>query len=472
MSNLLPIIPQPKKVILDGGEENYKVYCTPAVITSAPEFSRFLPTFKLNATKLHGLLLTDGEGGISLKTDTSLEGEAYRIECCEDGINLYASTDDGIVNALSTIHQIINEKDGRISYPAYYIEDRPDSSYRALMIFMPYHMNRFEDILHYIDVCYLNKIKFIHINGCYPSKKFPKFNESGKKFTWEQIDKLNEYCKERNVEIIPAIQVPGHTEYLNILYPELFDHTPISGHVRRDIICIGKPGVLDSLRELITEVMEMFPNSRYFHIGGDEAEISAWNNCVDCRRYMEENGINGVKELYSHAVKLITDIVLDLGKTPVVWEGFPKEGSEGISRKVIVTAWESLYHLPTDLIEEGFTITNSSWMPLYIVRPEHHGVKGGRWYPKDIINDWNVYTWKNWWEKSCAYEKPIVVEPTDQVLGGTYCAWSTTYEQDINTIIENLPAVSEKLWNVASTLTIDEFNRSLPNITTLADKIK
>ena len=115
--------------------------------------------------------------------------------------------------------------------------------------------------------------------------------------------------------------------------------------------------------------------------------------------YMKEHNIPNVKALYTHSIKVLTDMVLDMGKIPVVWEGFPKEGSEGISRKVVVTAWESLYHLPNELIEEGFTVTNSSWMPLYVVKPDHPNVKNGRWYPKDILSDWNIYTWKNWWEK-------------------------------------------------------------------------
>ena len=130
--------------------------------------------------------------------------------------------------------------------------------------------------------------------------------------------------------------------------------------------------------------------------------------------------------------------------------------------------------LANELLNEGFTVTNSSWMPLYIVDPKgYHGqfVKGGRWYPKDILCDWDIYTWKNWWDKSYAYEKPIVVEPTDKVIGATLCSWSWGYDIDYPGIKENLPAMCEKIWNVNSTYTIEDFEPALSKLTALADAL-
>ena len=166
----------------------------------------------------------------------------------------------------------------------------------------------------------------------------------------------------------------------------------------------------------------------------------------------------------------MTDIVLELGKTPIVWEGFPREGSEEISRDVIVTAWESYYHLAPELVEEGFKITNASWEPLYTVPAGHRVVESGRWYPDDIM-DWNLYTWKNWNKKTAAYEKPIVIEPTEQVLGATFCAWENNYDGEIATVRENLAAMSEKVWNINSTVTKEELKESLAKILPLAEKL-
>ena len=475
---LLNIIPMPKKVELKGGE-NYETYVVAPTVSFAPRFTKFIDAFKLNVSKIHGITLIDGDGGIVLELDPSLNGEAYKIVCTEKGIVASAGTEDGIGNALATLFQMIENKDGKILVPAYTIEDCPDSPYRALMIDLPGY-NTFEQICHFVDVCHLYKIKYIHFhfadNGgyCLPSKKFPKLPTKDHSFSFEQVEALRKYCTERNVEIIPEIDVPGHATYLNVAYPELFSDTPIEGEARADLMCIGKEGVFDSIREIFSEVIDMFPESRYFHIGGDEAIIEAWNNCVDCKAYMEKNDIPNVKALYTHSIKLLTDMVIDLGRTPIVWEGFPREGAEQISRKVIVTAWESLYHLPNELLEEGFTVTNSSWMPLYIVHPNSSHAKlvpGWRWYPKDILCDWNLYTWKNWWDQSYAYEKPIVVEPTDKVIGATFCAWLIEYEYSLLGVRENLPAMCERIWNVNSTFDINDFEESLKKLIDISEKM-
>jgi hexosaminidase len=469
------IIPMPKSVVCGEGS----VAVAP-VISYDADFAVYANTFKTTAKKLFDLTVSDGENGIVLRNNPELVNEEYRISALNGAVIIEAAGADGINNGIATLYQLISVDGGIITVPSCQINDKPDSPYRALMIHIPSHIRSLGEVLHYIDLCYLYKIKFIHLHGadnvayCFPSKRFPRLENHGHNFTWDEIDIIKKYCAERNVEIIPEIDVPGHAKYLNMTYPELFSDTPIEGDPVPTIVCIGKNGVFDNIKALFAEVMEMFPESRYFHIGGDEAQISALDNCVDCRRYMKEHGIANVKELYTHSIKILTDMVIDMGKIPVVWEGFPRDGAEQISRDVIVTAWESLYHLPNELLEEGFTVTNSSWMPLYIVDPKgYHGqfVKGGRWQPEDILSDWDIYTWKNWWDKSAAYEKPIVVEPTDKVIGATLCSWSWGYDIDYPPIKENLPAMSEKIWNVNSTYTVEEFMPALKKLIALADAL-
>lgn len=475
--NLQRILPVPKQIVPDA--ENRICTLPPVIAVKEEAFLRYAEVFSENLWKTHGLTLTQGEGGICLLRDETLAEEACRIECRPDGIFLYAGEIHGIGNALVTLLQFAEVENGVLSVPACTITDAPDCAYRAVMVDLPASRSM-EQMEHYADLCYLYKIRYLHLhladNGgyCLPSRRFPKLPTPGMHFTFEQVEHFRRYCADRNVEIIPEIDVPGHTTYLTAAYPEWFCDTLPDGAVRKDLICVGKPGMMEHLRELFGEVMELFPESRYFHIGGDEAAIDTWNDCRDCRAYMEAHGIPDVKALYTHFIKITTDMVLEMGKIPVVWEGFPKEGAEEISRDVVVTAWESLYHLPNELLEEGFTITNSSWMPLYVVHPNsYHAkfVKGGRWYPKDILEDWNVYTWKNWWDKSAAYEKPIVVEPTEQVIGGTYCVWLTDYAVELPVVRENLPAMCERLWNVNSTLTAAEFEKRLAHVAALGDRL-
>ena len=122
------------------------------------------------------------------------------------------------------------------------------------------------------------------------------------------------------------------------------------------------------------------------------------------------------------------------------------------------------------MIEDGFTITNASWEPLYTVPAGHRVVSSGRWYPDDIL-DWNIYTWKNWNKKTAAFEKPIVIEPTNQVLGSTFCAWENDYDGEINTVRENLAAMSEKVWNINSQMPPEDMKDALDRVLPMAKKI-
>lgn len=469
------IIPNPKFV-----KPVCRTLSLSPVVSYDEAFADCAKTFISTSKRLFNVDFTLGEGGVTFKKIEGLEKEEYNVTVSKNGIVIEATESDGAHNAAATAYQLLNEKDGVLSATYCQISDKPDCSYRAIMLDMPANMRTFEQVLHYADICYLYKIKYLHLhladNGGYnlPSKKFPKLPTPGKHYSLEQINALRKYCADRGIVIIPEVDVPGHATYLNVSYPELFGCTPIEGEARKDLVCIGKPGVMDNLKAIFEEVIELFPEAPYIHIGGDEAIIDAWNNCEDCKRFMAENGLKDVKALYTRSIKLLTDMILELGKTPVVWEGFPRDGAEEISRDVIVTAWESLYHLPNELLEEGFTVTNSSWMPLYVVDPNgYHGqfVKGGRWQPKDVLCDWDVYTWKNWWDKSAAYEKPIVVEPTDKVIGATFCAWTWSYDIDINPVKENVPAMCEKIWNVNSTYTYEEFEPALKKLILLAEAL-
>ncbi|MBR6768564.1 MAG: family 20 glycosylhydrolase [Clostridia bacterium] len=475
---LINLLPVPKSLSVEGETQNYVIYeIRPAIFTAEESFATYLNTFIDYAAKLNGVTLAKEEGGITLVKNTALAAGEYQITCERPGIFLSASDNDGITYALATLHQILTMQNGKLIVPSYTITDKPDTSYRALMVDLARKWHTVDQVKDYIELCYLYKIKFIHLHFTdkesytLPSDVLPKLSTKNRSYTKEEIADINKFALERNVEIIPEIDLPGHAQPFSSAYPTKFMHKAESGQsCDGNVICIGKHGVMNDLKKLFSELIDMFPNSRYIHVGGDEAKHDTCNNCKDCKAFMEANGLSSTKALYTRFVKDITDMILAMGKTPVVWEGFPKEGAETISRDIVVTAWESLYHLPNDLIAEGFTVTNSSWLPLYIVPPTHSGVAGGRWQPEDILR-WNPYTWRNWWSASAAYQKPIVVKPTEQVIGGTLCAWECTYNEDITPVKENLIALSERLWNVNGSVSTTKFNESAEKLWAMADKL-
>lgn len=235
------------------------------------------------------------------------------------------------------------------------------------------------------------KIKYLHIHFAddqrytLPSSVLPNLPDEGKSYTKQDIEMLCKYAKKREVILIPEIEMPGHVKILNKKYPEIL-----------------------------------------------------------CQQYIKKHKLKDSKELYAEFVKRTTDYVLSRGRTPIVWEGFSDENSNMISKDVLVISWENHYQNVYDLLKNGFKVINCSWQPLYVVNGifEHE-----RYHFEDIL-DWNVYEWKHWWLESDASLNPIQIQPTEQVLGAQICAWGLTYEMEIQRIVENLAALSERSWSV------------------------
>lgn len=454
------IIPTPKKIITKEG----KIVLN-HISTDIAEWKDLLHGFCKYCKNAYGIEFTNTCSGVTLVYKSGLKKGGYEI----DGDKLFASDREGAGNALSTLFQIITCDGGDTYIQNLSIIDYPDKPYRGLMVDLARRRHNFNTLLHYVDLCFINKVNYLHLHFIddqsytLPSSAFPLLSTQGKSYTHEEIKILNKYAKERNVTIIPEFEAPGHAKALIDGYTEIFanhltgENEEISVTENgafitgKNILCAGSEKAMKAIEILLGEISDMFPNSPYIHIGGDEANIKTWENCSVCSEYMKKNNISDVYELYSDFIARVAKIVLKLGKTPIVWEGFPKKGADKIPKETIVIAWESHYHMPYELIDEGFGIINASWQPLYIVPSTEQ-----RWSPKDIMK-WNVYNWQHWWENSEAYLNPINVAPTEKVIGAQLCAWECTYEQEINFVMENIAALSERTWSVKSHCNDEEF---------------
>jgi len=106
----------------------------------------------------------------------------------------------------------------------------------------------------------------------YCTKENPKAR--GGFYTQEDVKEVVAYAKSRYITVIPEIEMPGHSEEVLAVYPEL----SCSGksYVDSDF-CIGNDSTFTFLENVLKEVMELFP-SQYIHIGGDEASKKSWKN--------------------------------------------------------------------------------------------------------------------------------------------------------------------------------------------------
>lgn len=466
---MIQLIPFPKQwEIFD---ENAHALA-PTIDTAVPEWERYVRMFVTLFARSHGYTLTAGvKGGIKLVRNAALHKGAYEADSTNGTLVLSAADDEGILYALSSAVQLIHATPNGPCVQTLRVTDYPDKDYRATMIDLSRRWHPFDKLIKYVDLCFLYKIKYLHlhfVDDVYytlPSKAFPKLPSEGKHYSFEQIEQLRAYAANRGIVLVPEIECPGHALSLNRAYPECFANR-LDGAMQEfrnesgvlydtnALLCAGSERAFEGLKALITEVLALFPEAPYINIGGDEANIDLWNSCPDCRAYMEAHGIADVKELYSDYIGRACAFVLSLGKTPIVWEGFPEKGSERVPKETVVIAWESHYHLAPDLLAKGFRIINATWQPLYIV-----GSLSRRWTPKDIW-DWNVYNWQHWWPHSAATEHPIDVEPTEQLLGAMLCTWCLTYDMEISRMVENLITMSERAWSVEPRCSFDDYKNA------------
>ena len=450
------IIPTPKSIQLT----DVRTTIDPFIFCNYAPWATYVDTLCEAFEKIYETSLVIGEGGIYFEYDASLLSNQYRYEAVDSRITLSASTEEGILYAIATLLQAIDVEKGAICAEKATIEDYPDKEYRTLMVDVARQWHPARTILKYIDICFFLMVKYLHLHFIddqrytLPSKAFPHITDGNRFYSYEEIAAMRSYANQRGVILVPEFEAPGHAAAMNRNYPDIFapkllgnegtEITTEAGAVitAANIVNAGNPLTIEAIRTLLFEICELFPETPYIHIGGDEANIKVWNYCTDSLAYMKDNNIEDVYELYSDFVGRVAQMVLDMGRTPIVWEGFPKKGAHRVPKDTLVIAWESYYNFAPDLLADGFKIINASWQPNYIVPSLNL-----TWGPKEILS-WSVYNWQHWWPNSAARLNPINVEPTNQVIGGQLCAWESTYEQEINSVMENLAALSERVWTV------------------------
>jgi hexosaminidase len=142
-------------------------------------------------------------------------------------------------------------------------------------------------------------------------------------YTKDDIREIEAFARERHIEIIPEIDLPGHARAILASYPHIGcrDYgTSVwsKAGISSEIICCGKPESQAFLRNLLDEMCELF-GGKYFHIGGDEASYKNWKRCPDCRREMAANGLKSEKELQSRFSAALSAHLKANGKTAIIW---------------------------------------------------------------------------------------------------------------------------------------------------------
>lgn len=468
------ITPTPKEIKYLSNEKclkiptNLKIYAQHRSLI--PIATIFVEQLKKLDLKHQLSFVEEPNENISLLINDKLEPEEYQI-ITDQKILISGGSYKAISFAMTSLLHLIEKKDNHALLPVVNIKDYPDATYRGLLIDIARQWHSIKTLKKLVDMSAFYKLNYMQLHltddqsFTFPSKAYPKLATKDKHYSKEELVDLVNYAEQRGITLIPEIDIPGHSGKFIESYPEIFSpklkkwgKNMWGGDAINNVINIGSEKVYSALDVILDEVIEIFHTSPYIHIGADEATIKNLEGDPLAEAMMKKENLEGnVHELYRYFIVRMNDMVRSKNKTMCIWEGFKREGKIEIPKDLIVFEFESLYNLPNHLIEDGYTLVNTSWVPLYVVGT---GIEGGwiprKWEPKKIYS-WNMWKFENWYHKSPSYNKPIQLDKSPLVIGAQMCAWEQTDEGEIPSLRRRVPPFVERIWNTDYKLPYEEF---------------
>jgi len=466
------IVPIPKSINIDPDKRELILSNSILFFTISPEINTLLNVLEKDIESISSMDIkfketNKIEADLVFEIKNNFEDEEYSIQI-GNNIIVNGGSYNALAMAKSSLIQLLKLEKNKLIFPILEIKDKPDSEYRGLLIDLARMWHDVSTLKDIIDLASFYKIKYLQLHlsddqsFTFPSEKFPKLATPDRPYSKKDFRDLVKYAKDRGIIIIPEMDIPGHSRQMVEIYPEIFgvnNKMLQTNPWKSNVINIGSEKVYDAIDQLIGEIIEVFDTSPYFHIGGDEANLDLYKNVPEINSFMKKNNLGtDVHELFRYFLVRMNEIVKKHNKKMFLWEGFRREGKIEIPRDVVVFAFETMYHLPSHLIEDGFTVVNTSWTPLYLV---NGGVKQPRarravWSPEKIYS-WNVWRWEHWWYKTPVYKNPMQLEETSQIIGGQMCAWEQAGEAEIPTLRKRLPVFIERVWNNKEKIPFEDF---------------
>ena len=199
-------------------------------------------------------------------------------------------------------------------------------------------------------------------------------------YTQSDLRQLVVYAHKHGIEVIPEIEMPGHSEEVLFAYPEL----QCPGSTNTGSLCIGNDSTLRFLERVLDEVMEVFP-SEIIHIGGDEANASAWLQCPNCLKRMADHNLADAHELQAFLTRHIALYLADHGRRLAGWDEIV---DAQLDMPVVVYAWRG-YDRAEKALQAGhdvvLTPTSHCYLDYYQDAPASQPIAMGDYTPLDKV---------------------------------------------------------------------------------------
>lgn len=440
------------------------------------------------------------------KPNKNLNDEGYILNITSKEIQIAANTKAGIFYGIQSLLQYVIASNNQtpLQLPNLSISDKPNVAWRGMILDVSRHFFNVNAIKETLDLMAFYKLNVFHWHLTdnegwrLEIKKYPKLTSVGawrteipgsvmykkdstytKKldgtpykyggfYTQEQVKDIVAYAKERNITVVPEIDVPGHSGAALSAYREFScekhqQETPNStlwnGVVNAENLnlnyCAGQEKTFSFIADVLTEVMELFP-SKYIHIGGDEVDMSYWKKCDKCQKRMKDENLKDEHELQSYFIKRVANFVEKNGRQIIGWDEI-LEG--GLAENATVMSWRGEKGgIKAAKMKKDVVMTPSD--PFYFNRyqgdPETEPFAAG--YSANTLE--RVYQYN-------LIPSQLTKEEEKYILGGEFGVWTefiSSVEHLEYILLPRLPAFSENLWSVKKQKNYPDFVARLNSI--------
>ncbi|MDN3654825.1 family 20 glycosylhydrolase [Ferruginibacter paludis] len=394
------IIPEPVQMVQNAG-----VFMLPSTITiEAPILPAVKPILdmlqqRLSAATGYKVLFGNEMPSAILKlslnktADATIGSEGYRLNVSTTNITISANQPAGLFYGVQTLMQLLPAEiesksvvqNVKWQAPCVTITDYPKVGWRGLMFDVSRHFFTKKEVKDFIDQMSKYKYNLFHWHltddegwrieiKSYPNltKKgawsvaktgyFGTFSQplpdepktNGGFYTQDDIKEVIQYAKDRFINILPEVDVPGHSMAAVASYPEL-SCTPgadkydvIAGEsfmdwshgappiaLKDNTLCPANEKVYVFLDKVMTEIAGLFP-FEYIHVGGDECPKNFWEQSDAIKALMQKEGLKTMEQVQSYFEKRLEKIVESKGKKFMGWDEI-LEG--GLAPNAAVMSW-------------------------------------------------------------------------------------------------------------------------------------
>lgn len=446
------------------------------------------------------------QGDIRLSLKKSLPKGGYKLDIQEGGISLTGADYGGIMAAIASLNQMVLQaqkgpspavirefsKDAitcDLSFVS--ISDSPRFSWRGFHLDVSRHFFTVDEVKEVLDLMTLYKLNRFHWHLTDDQgwrieiKQYPKLTEKGawriyndhdtvcwqvaarddnpdmlipKKntrvengdtlyggfYTQEQIRDIVAYARQRGIEVIPEIDMPGH--FLSAIenYDGLACFPTIGwGREFTTPLCPGKDCVLEFCQNIWKEIFQLFPYE-YVHVGGDEVRKDTWIKCPDCQKRIKEKGLKDEEELQSWFIHQMEAFINKNGRKMLGWDEI-LEG--GLSKTATVTWWRTWHpDAPQQVTAQGNDVIYCPGSPMYFSQAEE----------KTSMR--SIYEYDVQPATMNARQKQHVIG----VQGNLWCEYIPTRERMLFLYFPRILALSELAWTKPEQKDYDQFYGRLP----------